>query len=690
VRFVVNIAVLTSQLGIRTLDCVHLLTGESGLLQRIVSSHAHALACAIALLGFASARDVCAELAPAQIHQVLMSFCEPAGSIVRPADALLSALGGGIELSATELDAPVGVKARRHQLMLPDGTRLRLDLHRRGDALAQVIIEVTRRIGVVQRPWLWVVADGRCQTRVARRLEYADAANAVAVLVLGEGLEKVRSRQLLDAPVPVSAPRSGVTVAMIDSGVNYTIAALSARLARDANGTLIGFDYWDMDPRPFDSHPSPSAFIPQRHGTRTASVMLDDAPMALLAPVRYPRPDMARMTRLVAELSAQGISIVNLSLGGDQQRLWTHFEQAARAHPQMLFIVSAGNNARDLDEHPVYPASFSLDNLITVGSADAQGLPARGSNWGRRSVHVLVPAEQLVATDFSGYAVRVAGSSYAAARVSALAACFQAAHPQWRAAQLKAAIFALAVQPLHPSMAYVAVGVLPEPTSIKRGACAAEPDGVVSLGRLQLEVASIYPEQIAVALDTASNDGAARVPAPFTHELAPLTLVWLENAGWPLDALLESVSAAARIYRQCGVRFGEVSIQLLRVPRGMRYYDTANAIALMKARMPTTPAVWFMRDTLQEPAFDAETIGRSNAMRGSGLLNTIWMTAQLEHHGVALAHELYHLIANTGAHVPEKDNLLHAQTSAKGTLLWDWQCERLLKVGGAFELLKPL
>ena len=154
--------------------------------------------------------------------------------------------------------------------------------------------------------------------------------------------------------------------------------------------------------------------------------------------------------------------------------------------------------------------------------------------------------------------------------------------------------------------------------------------------------------------------------------------------------MLESLAAAARIYRQCGVRFGEVSIQLLRVPRGLRYYDTANAIALMKALAPTTPAVWFMRDTLQEPAFDAETIGRSNVMRGSGLLNTIWMTSQIDHRGVALAHELYHLLANTGAHVAEKDNLLHSQTSAKSTLLWDWQCERLLKVGGAFELLKPL
>jgi hypothetical protein len=288
-----------------------------------------------------------------------------------------------------------------------------------------------------------------------------------------------------------------------------------------------------------------------------------------------------------------------------------------------------------------------------------------------------------VATDFSGYSVRVAGSSYAAARVSALAACFQAAHPQWRAAELKAAIFDLARQPMHQSATRVAIGVLPEPTSIARGACAAEADRVASLGRLQLDEAAIYPARTNVA---GKGDGAS----VFSHELAPLTLVWVENAGWQLQALIKAVSDAARIYRQCGVRFGTVSIQLLRTPRAMRYYDTANAIALMKAVTLTRPVAWFMRDTLQAPAFDAQAIGRSNVMPGSGLMNTAWMTSQLEHPGVALAHELFHILANTGAHVPEKSNLMSARTTPDGTALRDWQCERLYKVGAAFGLLQPI
>ena len=55
----------------------------------------------------------------------------------------------------------------------------------------------------------------------------------------------------------------------------------------------------------------------------------------------------------------------------------------ARQHDNMLFVVSAGNNGRDIDSQPVYPASLNLDNLLTVTSSDEDGYPADGSNWGQ-------------------------------------------------------------------------------------------------------------------------------------------------------------------------------------------------------------------------------------------------------------------------------------------------------------------
>jgi hypothetical protein len=487
--------------------------------------------------------------------------------------------------------------------------------------------------------------------RVARRLRYRAEGIAHAVEVLGPDLQRVRSRLPLDEPVPPGAPPPGVPGVVVDSGVNYTLEPIARRLARDGDGRSLGWDYWDDDPRPFDSHPSRSPFLPRRHGTPTASVLLDDAPVATLVPMRYPRPDMSRMAALVDDAAGHGVGIVNLSLGGGEAAPWRAFEAAARSHPGILFVASAGNEGRDLDRDPVYPAALALENLVTVTSADAEGRLAHGSNWGARGVDLAVPAEQLITTDFSGYARVVSGSSYAAARVSALAACLKAANPDWGASELKAAIFALARPPVAGEAVRLRVGTLPEPVLRARGACGAEPSAPQRIGLLVLEPNAVHP---------------GGPPAFAAHALAPLTVVWIEGAGWPLQEVVPAIARAAAIHARCGVRFDGVEEAL-----GVK-----------------APAAWLVRDTLQQPAFDAEAIGRSNARGREALAGTLWLTSHIEHPGEALAHELYHVLADSGSHVPERDNLMHAETGPGATRLTEGQCERARRVGAAFGLLQ--
>jgi hypothetical protein len=606
---------------------------------------------------------------PAALRAALDAAC----TAPQAGDAVLAALGGGIVLEESSLKAPPGMEARRHRLLLPSGARVRLDTHRGGGGLRQVILEVEDYVAARRRPRVWVVADGGCGVRVARRLLYRDDGVPHTVEVLGTDLSTVRSRLALDEPVPPGSPPAGVPVAVVDSGVNYTLAPVARRLARDGDGRILGWDYWDDDPRPFDSHPSRSPFLPARHGTRTASVLLQDAPVATLVPMRYPRADMSRMAALVGDVASHGVGIVNLSLGGREAEPWRAFEAAARAHPDILFVASAGNDGRDLDRDPVYPAVLALDNLVTVTSSDAEGRPAPGSNWGAGSVDLAVPAEGLIATGFSGYARPVSGSSYAAARVSALAACLKAANPGWGAAELKAAIFALARPPATEEDARLRVGALPDPVLRARGACPAEPSEPQRIGRLELDPSALHP---------------GGPPASADRELAPLTVVWVEGAGWPLEAVVPAVARAAAVHAQCGVRFGGVEVQLWRLPRRLRYYHTRAALELTEALGVQAPAVWLVRDTLEQPAFDAEAIGRSNARGREGLAGTLWLTSHLEHPGEALAHELYHVLADSGSHVPERDNLMHAETRPGATRLTEGQCERARRVGEAFGLLR--
>ncbi len=183
-----------------------------------------------------------------------------------------------------------------------------------------------------------------------------------------------------------------VRVALVDSGVNYLLPAINQRLARRANGSMLGYDFWDLDDLPFDSHPSSSGRV-VRHGTKTASLLLREAPMVELVPYRYPRPDMTRMTDLVLHAVEHDVRIVGLPLGGNLKSEWLAFESAARAHPEVLFVASAGNNSRDIDKKPVYPASLGLDNMLVVTSADDFVRPAEGVNRGRIGVDYLIPAE---------------------------------------------------------------------------------------------------------------------------------------------------------------------------------------------------------------------------------------------------------------------------------------------------------
>ena len=322
-----------------------------------------------------------------------------------------------------------------------------------------------------RRPELLASADITCSIRTARRLVYGPDGDLQAIEHLDDLFAPVGWQEPVNPEVPRRRDPGGLAVALIDTGVNYLLPEIEARLARDVDDDLLGFDYWDLDRRPFDADPVESVFFPAHHGTGTASLVAREAPVAKLVPYRYPWPDMARLTDLVADAAAKHIRLVNISLADPEAANWRAFADAAARHTEILFIAAAGNLSRDLDREPMYPAALDLPNLITVTSAMASGRLYQHANWGRQTVDLMVPAFGLRVIDFDGGQRRVSGSSYAAARVSALAACLLAAHPEWTTARLRQAILARAVASADSGQ--VAVGFLPDPAVTDRGACRA-------------------------------------------------------------------------------------------------------------------------------------------------------------------------------------------------------------------------
>lgn len=249
----------------------------------------------------------------------------------------------------------------------------------------------------------------------------------------------------MEPDLPPGNDPGGVAVAIIDSGVNYTLQQVASRLARDERGECLGYDFHDGDKKPFDLVPGQKLGSGRHHGTRVAGIFLREAPNARLIPYRYRAHSFETFASIVDKIAKSPARIVIMSLGGYQKSDWERFRKAAQANPDILFIISAGNDGRNVDEKPIYPSGFKLNNALVIASTDNFGRLPLASNWGPETVDISTPGEDIETFDHTGAKTYVSGSSFAVPRIAALAARFKAMNPDWSAQDIKRAIVALAV-----------------------------------------------------------------------------------------------------------------------------------------------------------------------------------------------------------------------------------------------------
>lgn len=464
-------------------------------------------------------------------------------------------------------------------------------------------------------------------------------------------------------PVPVAPAPGGVRVALVDSGVDYTQPVIAAALARRADGTPLGIDFRDLDARPFDRVPGPPTREggPRRHGTAVASVLLREAPDVALVPYRYPGQDMRLMHALVTHAAAVGVRVMGLPLGSDDPSQWQAFQAAADAHPDMLFVASAGNDGRNLDKRPLYPASLPLDNLVTVTSADDFGRASPESGIGRGAVDWLVPAEAVPVIGFSGVADVKAGASYAVPKLVARYAREFARTPDAGAAAIIAR-----VRSAHANGA--------QPRSVGQG---------VMIDPLADTVEPLSSVPVGVLADiTRPEPGAADDTVP------PLQIpldVFALDASWSDEALGRTLSAAATLLAPCSVRLVPQRIDRPELDGHDRLRDlhvgSAHTLFERLGRSGAAPrvAVVFARDSAMQVAFEAEAFGLGNTRDRAWMRHSVWLTESLvlrpDDAAIALAHELWHVLANSGAHHPDADHLMAATTSGDNHRLDPADCD---------------
>lgn len=250
--------------------------------------------------------------------------------------------------------------------------------------------------------------------------------------------------------------RRQVVVAIIDTGVDYTHPDLSQNIwinkneipsdgiDNDNNGyvdDIYGWDFYNNDASVchyrYDESTGLNLSLPEDnddHGTHIAGIIGAvkdnqigiagiasniDIKMMILKINGGPQGtgSISDAISAIKYATMMGADICNISWGTGQYS--PALEEVIR-ESDMLFVAAAGNLGTNNDIKPVYPAGFELDNLISVTFIDANGNMTKKSNYGKTSVDIAAPGDDILSTVVGTYQT-LSGSSIAAPQVSAIA-----------------------------------------------------------------------------------------------------------------------------------------------------------------------------------------------------------------------------------------------------------------------------
>jgi len=179
--------------------------------------------------------------------------------------------------------------------------------------------------------------------------------------------------------------------------------------------------------------------------------------------------------------------------------------------------------------------------------------------------------------------------------------------------------------------------------------------------------------------------------APQTHTASELALrLSIANIDrWDDVEMTAALRSAAKILAQCEIRITSAELLQITVPETHRHFDTPRSRELADALALPKPTLFFTAGTRQLPAFDAEAIGRGNSRSRPELTDTVWIARGARDLGLVIAHELAHVLMDSGAHANSPGNLMAEETSPQNTQLNAIQCTQIRNTGMRNGLLRP-
>jgi subtilisin family serine protease len=252
-------------------------------------------------------------------------------------------------------------------------------------------------------------------------------------------------------------PGDDVVVAITDSAIDVSHPDLVDRLWRNPGETVNGLDD-DGNGFVDDVHGwnfvtgtpiLPGTPAVEDHGTHVTGIagaqrdngigIAGTTDRIQLMAVTFLAPDGAASASAAVDAityaSDNGAQVINASFGGPSNN--RALERAIASSPAVV-VAAAGNEGKDNDLQPEYPASYALANLVSVTAINSTGgLPAF-SNRGRTSVDLGAPGVDIVSTVPNGRYAFLSGTSMAAPFVAGAAAMVRSVRPDLSAGEVVA------------------------------------------------------------------------------------------------------------------------------------------------------------------------------------------------------------------------------------------------------------
>ena len=253
-----------------------------------------------------------------------------------------------------------------------------------------------------------------------------------------------------------------IIVAVLDTGVDYNHNDLKENMWNGAE--YYGYDFAGDNDGNNDDNPMPDEPYNEKghyHGTHVAgtigAVSNNNAGIAGVAQdvsimaLKVFRPngygytnDILEALDYVAQKVDEGENIVAINAsyggGGGTQDDATNKAIKKLGEKGVVFCAAAGNDGKNIDNDPTYPASYNAENIITVAASDQDDKLASFSNYGKKSVDVAAPGTNILSTYPENKYAYLQGTSMATPNVVGTVALLSAYSPDASVADKKSMI----------------------------------------------------------------------------------------------------------------------------------------------------------------------------------------------------------------------------------------------------------